>query len=209
MFIIIKEKTMGTKERKERQKTDMQKAILDAALKLFSDDGFENVTMRRIADTIEYSVGTIYLYFKDKNEILFELHKKGFEEFYKKQLNVQHIKEPKERLFAHGTAYIEFAMQNPEYYDVMFISRGPAKQMKEYQEWEEGLRTYDLLKLNIIQAQQTGYLAGVDVEVAAFTFWSLVHGISSLYIRDRLVMIPDDAIQYLIDGSLNLLKKLN
>ena len=55
---------MGVKERKDRQKTEMREAILSAALKLFSDDGYDNVTMRKIADEIEYSVGTIYLYFK-------------------------------------------------------------------------------------------------------------------------------------------------
>lgn len=56
---------MGVKEKKQRQKTEMWEAILNAALKLFSDEGYDNVTMRKIADKIEYSVGTIYLYYKD------------------------------------------------------------------------------------------------------------------------------------------------
>ena len=63
---------MGVKERKVRQKTEMRETILSAALKLFSDEGYDNVSMRKISDKIEYSVGTLYLYFKDRDEIVFE-----------------------------------------------------------------------------------------------------------------------------------------
>ena len=62
---------MGVADRKEREKTEMQKRILDAARVLFLEKGFEKTSIRNIADLIEYSPGTIYLYFKDKNEILF------------------------------------------------------------------------------------------------------------------------------------------
>ncbi len=196
---------MGVKERKERQKTEMREAILSAALKLFSDKSFENVTMRNIADEIEYSVGTIYLYFKDKGEIFFELHNRGFAEFYKKQLSVQRIKDPIERLKAHGEAYIQFAMEYPEYYDVMFISRTPAKAIKKSEHWEEGERTYEILKLNIKQAMEAGYFKNVDLDVAAFSLWSFVHGISALFVRERLSMMPTEFLKPLISGALQFL----
>lgn len=196
---------MGVKERKERQKTEMREAILSAALKLFSDEGYDNVTMRKIADKIEYSVGTIYLYFKDKGEIFFELHNRGFAEFYKKQLSVQRIKDPIERLKAHGEAYIQFAMEYPEYYDVMFISRTPTKEIKKSECWEEGERTYELLKLNIKQAMESGYFKNVDLDVAAFSLWSFVHGISALFVRERLSMIPTEFLKTLITKALEFL----
>lgn len=196
---------MGVKERKERQKTEMREAILSAALKLFSDKGFDNVTMRNIADEIEYSVGTIYLYFKDKGEIFFELHNRGFAEFYKKQLSVQRIKDPIERLKAHGEAYVQFAMESPEYYDLMFISRTPAKEIKKSEHWEEGERTYEILKLNIKQAMEAGYFKNVDLDVAAFSLWSFVHGMSSLFVRERLSMMPTEFIKPLISGALEFL----
>lgn len=198
---------MGIKERKERQKIEMREAILDAALKLFTEEGYENVTMRKIADKIEYSVGTIYLYFNDKSEIFFELHKRGFAEFYKKQLSVQHIKDPIERLKAHGEAYIRFAMDFPEYYDVMFISRTPTKEIKKFKDWEEGLRTYELLKLNIKQAMEAGHFKNVDLEVAAFSLWSFVHGIASLSIRGRLAMMPEEFLQFIISGALEFFSR--
>lgn len=198
---------MSVKERKKRQKTEMREAILSAALKLFSDEGLENMTMRKIAERIEYSVGTLYLYFKDKDEIFFELHTRGFSEFYKRQLSVQDIKDPVERLTEHGIAYIQFAIDNPEYYDLMFISRAPAKIIKKNKDWECGVRTYDLLKQNIMQAKESGKFKNVDLEVAAFSLWAFVHGIASLYIRDRIMIFPAESLRQIIAGSLGFLQR--
>lgn len=198
---------MGVKERKERQKTEMRQAILEAALRLFSDDGYDNVTMRKIADEIEYSVGTIYLYFKDRDEIFFELHKMGFAEFYKRQLTIQNVKDPLQRLTDHGLAYIQFAIDQPQYYDLMFISRIPVKTIKKQHDWQSGHRTYDVLKLNISQARDAGFFKDVDLEVAAFSLWSFVHGIASLFVRDRMMMLPAEAIKPLIAGALKFLER--
>lgn len=198
---------MGVKERKDRQKTEMKEAILSAALKLFSDDGYDNVTMRKIADEIEYSVGTIYLYFKDRDEIFFELHKLGFEEFYKRQLVIQSVTDPLQRLTDHGLAYIQFAIDQPLYYDLMFISRIPARTINKQHEWISGSRTYDMLKLNISQAKNVGHFKNVEVEVAAFSLWSFVHGISSLFVRDRLVMVSAEAVKSLVTGALKFLER--
>jgi AcrR family transcriptional regulator len=198
---------LGIKERKARQKTEMRDLILDAALKLFSDKGYDNVSMRKIADEIEYSVGTIYLYFKDRDEIFFELHKMGFDDFYKRQLAVQDIKDPLQRLTEHGLAYIQFAIDQPMYYDLMFISRIPAKTITEQHEWKSGDRTYEILRLNISQAKDAGYFNDVDIEVAAFSLWSFVHGISSLFVRDRMMMVPSEAIKPLVAGALKFLER--
>jgi len=198
---------MSVKERKDRQKAEMREAILSAALKLFSDDGYDNVTMRKIADEIEYSVGTIYLYYKDRDEIFFELHKLGFEEFYKRQLAVQGVKDPLQRLTDHGLAYIQFAIDQPLYYDLMFISRIPARTINKQHEWISGSRTYDMLKLNISQAKDAGHFKNVDVEVAAFSLWSFVHGISSLFVRDRMMMVPAEAVKPLVTGALKFLER--
>jgi hypothetical protein len=139
--------------------------------------------------------------------MFFELHNRGFAEFYQKQLSVQHIKDPIEKLMAHGEAYIQFAMENPEYYDVMFISRTPAKEIHKHDHWTEGERTYNLLKLNIKQAMEAGHFKNVDVEVAAFSLWSFVHGIASLYVRERLIMMPTEIVRPMISGALQFLKR--
>ncbi|HYQ86264.1 MAG TPA: helix-turn-helix domain-containing protein, partial [Bacteroidota bacterium] len=71
---------MTVAARKMREKEEMKTLVLETAMKLFLDEGFGNVSIRRIAENIDYSPATIYLYFKDKDEILFALHSAGFEE---------------------------------------------------------------------------------------------------------------------------------
>ena len=70
---------MGIIERKERDKQEMRLKILETAKQIFIEEGFEKASIRAIADRIEYSPATIYLYFKDKNELFFSVHETGFE----------------------------------------------------------------------------------------------------------------------------------
>ncbi len=197
---------MSISERKEREKSEMRELVLQTALKLFIDKGFENVSIRKIADAIDYSPGTIYLYYKDKDEILFELHNRGFSEFYKFQLAVQNIEDPIARLDAHGRAYIDFALSNPEYYDIMFIARAPAKKIKLFNNWELGDRTYSLLKDNVKSCIDAGYYQGQNLEAVVFALWAFVHGIASLIIRERMQLVPKDVLQQLTAGALQFMK---
>ncbi|MCE1165415.1 MAG: TetR/AcrR family transcriptional regulator [Bacteroidetes bacterium] len=192
---------MGISERKEREKQDMIKLILDEAMKLFIEEGYENVTMRKIADRIEYSATTIYLYFKDKSEIFYSLLKIAFDKFYESQLSVQNIPDPKERLMAHGLVYIKFAMNNPNYYELMFILDDPVTKMNCPEDWQTSTRTYDLLKKNIQECMDAGCIEKADIEVVAFGLWSLVHGIATLMIK-RGFMVPEPFREYLIYNSI-------
>jgi AcrR family transcriptional regulator len=198
---------MGITERKEREKQEVRKRILDAAMKLFLEEGYKNVTIRKIAEKIEYSPGTIYLYFKDKDDILFTLQTIAFEKFHKAQNSVQNISDPAERLKAHGKAYIKFALENREYYDLMFIMSEPLKNICEPQEWATGLNSYNLLKQNIKACVDSGILPVDDIEVAAFAIWSFVHGIVSIVIK-RGMIFPPEYIDYLVNGAFDYIVKL-
>jgi len=192
---------MGISERKDREKQEMIDLILKEAMKLIIEEGYDNITMRKIADKIEYSPTTIYLYFKDKSEIHYSLINMAFDKFYEAQLSVQNIKDSKERLLAHGIAYVKFAMDNPGYYDLMFIIKEPKESMTCPDDWKSSTRTYDLLKSNIKQCMEDGYIEETDIEVAAFSLWTLVHGIASLMIK-RGFMIPEPFREYLIYNSI-------
>lgn len=196
---------MGTQERKQREKKEMTRHILDAALKLFVEEGFENVSIRKIAKEIEYSPAAIYLYFKDKDEIFFTLHREAMDKFYQAQLSVQSIQDPFERLMAHGRAYVKFAIDNPELYDLMFIMKEPVRNISTPDQWKSGSRSYDILRKNVKECIDSKLIANTDVETVSFSLWAFVHGISSLKIR-RGLMIPDEYIQYLIDGAFEFLK---
>lgn len=193
---------MGIPERKEREKQGMRKRILETAMKLFLKEGFGRITMRRIAEKIEYSPATIYSHFKDKDEILYALHSEGFEELYKRQQAILTIKDPLKRLHRHGEIYLAFALEKPEYYDLMFIMRNPAKKIKEQNAWDIGLRSYEFLKKNVEECMKAGVLPRADVDVATFSLWAHVHGIASLIIRDRCVMFPQEHLHSLVRGAL-------
>ena len=123
---------MGIQERKDREKDVMRRIILDAAIDLFASEGYENVSIRKIAEKIEYSPASIYNYFEDKGSILFELLNDGFDKLYEKQLAVQHIVDTVERFQAHGRAYLDFAREYPHYYNLMFIMHQPMEKIKRF-----------------------------------------------------------------------------
>ncbi|MCZ7362047.1 MAG: TetR/AcrR family transcriptional regulator [Candidatus Methanoperedens sp.] len=207
---------MGRTERKELEKQKMQKLILDTAMRLFLEEGFENITIRHIAQEIEYSPATIYLYFKDKDEILYTLHREGFEELYRRQQTILSIDDPLKRLRRHGEIYASFALENPEYYDLMFIMRNFVK-IKEKKEWDVGLRSYEFLSRNIKECMEAGKFPEVDINMATFALWSYVHGMVSLIIRDRCIMFPErdanhivkEALDFMLDNILDKSRNLD
>jgi AcrR family transcriptional regulator len=196
---------MGISERKARDKQAMKKRILATAMKLFLDEGFGNVSIRRIAAKIEYSPATIYLYFKDKDEILFALHTAGFEELYKRQQEVIKLRNPAKRLRKHGEIYIKFALENPEYYNLMFIMRSPVRKILEHDGLNVGLRSYELFKNDVQSAIDSGYLKNANADIAAFGLWSQAHGIVALILRNRCTMMDKDRLPEIAMEAFNFI----
>jgi AcrR family transcriptional regulator len=194
---------MGISERKEREKQEMRGLILKTAMSLFLVEGFQNVSIRRIAEKIEYSPGTIYLYFKDKDEILHALHDTAFEELFKRQQTVSSITDPLERLRKQGRIYVQFAREHPKHYDLMFIMRGPVRNLKGPEEWDMGRRAYEFLRTNVQECIDAGYFNGFSADIVAFAMWASVHGVASLFVRERC-MCPEDQLEALIDDTLRL-----
>jgi AcrR family transcriptional regulator len=194
---------MGISERKEREKKEMEQLILNSAMQLFIDEGYKNVTIRKLAEKIEYSPATIYLYFKDKDEILFTLQRMAFEKFHNFQASIQSIADPVKRLTEHGKAYVRFALENREYYELMFLIDSPMCPNSPA-DFKAEIDSYQLLKDNLQTCMDSGLMKQMDIEIAAFSMWSFVHGIASIVIK-RGFLIPEDVQKYLIDGALNFL----
>lgn len=178
---------MGISERKQKEKSELKSAILVAARKLFVERGVEETSIRSIAEIIEYSPATIYLYFKDKDDILHELHTQGFQELGQRMRVLMSVENPMERLKALARVYIEFAMQNTEIYDLMFIARAPMHFLEkmEQEDWDEGQRAFDFLLFTVQDCINKGHFKGHDAESLSFMFWSMVHGMVALVVRDR------------------------
>ncbi|OIR12654.1 DNA-binding transcriptional repressor AcrR [mine drainage metagenome] len=201
---------MGIVERKEKQKQDIKKMILDASMKLFVEEGFDNVTIRKIADLIEYSPTTVYLYFKDKDEVFFHLSQLGFEKMLELNQNLAGISNPLMRLYKMGENYIHFGMTNPEFYDVMFIQRAPMDCISKMEEleWSAGNAAIENLKELLKECMDKGLIQKAPVEVVAMAIWGLVHGMVSLAIRSRLdhinkKVLPKDQLMKMMQQSIN------
>ena len=200
---------MGIPERKEKQKLEIRKAILHASMKLFMEQGFENVSMRKIADLIEYSPTTVYLYFKDKNEILFNLHELGFQKMAEYTTDLWTIKNPLIRLAKMGEYYLQFGMENPAFYELMFILKAPMEALElmvENCEWRSGDQALGRLKDAVQECMDKNMIEKGDVNAVAMAIWSMVHGMVSLAIRDRFdKLVPREQIIPMMNKGLTWL----
>jgi AcrR family transcriptional regulator len=192
---------MGSTQRRERERHEMRELILTAAMRLFVEESFEKTTIRRIAEAIEYTPGALYGYFKDKDEILFALHERGFHELVARmEAALVGLTEPAERLAAIGRAYIRFAFDNHQQYDLMFVHKSTGKRIVADAKWDCGHRAYDILR-----AEVTGLIASrgatMDPEIATFGCWSMVHGLVTLVLCDRCVFMPGDALPQIVDAT--------
>ena len=199
---------MGISERKEKQKLEIKKAILDASMKLFVEQGYENVSIRKIADLIEYSPTTVYLYFKDKNEILFNLHEIGFQKMGEYTAPLWTIKNPLVRLHKMGEYYIQFGLENPEFYDLMFILQAPMEALEAVEncEWKSGDQALGRLKETVQECMDKKLIEKGDVDAIAIAIWGMVHGMVSLAIRNRFnKMLASEQIVPMINKGLTWL----
>lgn len=196
---------MGSPERRQREREEMRSLICRAAMKIFLEEGFEKASIRRIAEEIEYTPGAIYSYFEDKDAILFALHTEGFARLRQELLRVNGQRPAFARLEALGRTYLRFALDNPEYYDLMFImSSTIARAQQDAPDdarWTAGQDTYELLRQAVRDCQEEGSLPEHPVEGATLALWSLVHGIGSLAVKQRLAMIPEAQRKAAIDSA--------
>ena len=114
---------MGVKERQEREREAVSRAILDAARELFVAEGYQNVSMRKIAERIEYSPGAIYGYFPSKDDIFFALAEEGFHLLASHPANACESTDLLDAVRQSFWRVYEFSKSHPEYYNLMFVDR--------------------------------------------------------------------------------------
>ena len=114
---------MGIRERQDRERQAVRQAILDAARDLFVSEGYRNVSIRKIAERIEYSPAAIYSYFPSKDDIFFALSEEGFRCLNVKVRTVVGRDDPVAELRASWWAYYEFSKENREFFELMFVDR--------------------------------------------------------------------------------------
>src|SRR6202000_732688 len=112
---------MGILDRKQRQKEEVRASILDTAWQMVVTEGWHSFSIRKVDDAIEYSVPVIYSHFENKDAILLEFNRKGFQ-LLAEALEQAKIgqPDPANQLRFMGRAYWKFAFENKEYYQLMF-----------------------------------------------------------------------------------------
>lgn len=209
---------MGVMERRERERVDTREKILDAARELFAEKGYDGVTMRKVAEKIEYSPTAIYVHFQDKEQLFLEICHTDYRRLAETFARLAQIADPVERLRKVGHAYMQFGIENPNHYRMMFMtSHPPLADAKMEKEMGKGNPEEDAYAF-LVQTVQDALRAGAfrpelnDADLIAQTLWAGVHGVVSLHIaKHDDDWVPWGALQQrsdlIIDGLMQGLLK--
>ncbi|MDR3678755.1 MAG: TetR/AcrR family transcriptional regulator [Flavipsychrobacter sp.] len=170
---------MGITERRQRQKDEVRTSIINAARTLVLEEGWQSLSIRRIAEAIEYSVPVIYDHFENKDAILTEFTMTGYDMLAKslKQAKSQ-SDQPCQQLDAMANAYWNFAFENKEYYQLMF---GLGMPNCESARSIPGLAEFgELLITSIKEVIASSPNQDKDPFLKYHTFWSVLHGLVSI-----------------------------
>jgi len=180
---------LGVKERQEREREAVGRAILDAARELFVTYGYQEVSIRKIADKIEYSPAAIYGYFPSKDDIFFALAEEGFRLLfsYAREQERPPDEDPSERLRRMFWRYYQFSKEHSEYFALMFIDRSVPR-IRDH--WDR-FGFVGQMKHDMVSRVQEAIEAGAcPADTPPHTVFRLLltaaHGAATLRLCDRL-----------------------
>jgi AcrR family transcriptional regulator len=177
---------MGSSERRERERQALQTQILDATRSILSERGYDGLTMRAVADRVEYSVAALYKHFADREELVRALCAHDFYAFAqvlsaRPGTRLDEPSDPLDRLRAIGRSYAEFALSHPEQYRVMFMAPVPVEATAlAYGDPEKD--AYALVARAVQVALDAGHFPGLDKDLVTQSLWAALHGVVSLEI---------------------------
>ena len=175
---------MGIRERRDRQKTILRAEIVEAARELFVKHGYESVSMRRIAEKIEYSPTTIYLYFKDKSELITAICEETFGKLNKKIEKVLTSADAPLAAIRTGLlAYIDFGVRHPNHYRMVFLV--PPQRDEDEFEQSPGYPSYRMLCKLVDAGMSSGEIAKGDVAAISQALWAAAHGVTALLVAHK------------------------
>ncbi len=181
---------MGIGGRRDREKQELKQAILAAAQMLAAKTGWAKVTMRKVAEQIEYSPPTIYEHFQNKEAIITELARRGFRQLLMALQTVDELTiSPEEKFLRMSKAYWDFAWQSPELYQIMY---GLTNTHPSDNSWPEAKETFRVLHLTVQAVMRVEYDAP-ELHDALLITWSLTHGMLSLALESQLDCGPERA----------------
>jgi AcrR family transcriptional regulator len=176
---------MGIKERREREKQITRQAILTSALQIARQEGWSALTIRKVGELIEYSPPMVYEYFANKEDILLELLRDGFRQLTARMQQARtSTAKPEEQAMRIADAYWQFAISNPELYQLMHGQAGVPLDKAVIAQAVQGVCVTAQEAL-VDWAEFRGIVLS-DALGATEIIWSLLHGLVSLALVNRV-----------------------
>ena len=179
---------MTIQTRRARQKALLRQEIIDAARDILARQGFEQLSMRKVAERIEYSPTAIYLHFEDKRDLVFQVCEETFGKLVHEleSLDVE-FKDPVERLREGMRRYVAFGLRHPQHYLATFVAV-PHEQLPEDVERRNnpasnGMRALGILRACVVACTEARRFRTVDADVTARALWASLHGVTALLIQ--------------------------
>lgn len=199
---------MGVKEKRARNKEEFRREILDTARELFIKEGYERFSMRRLAEKIDYSATTIYLYFKDKDDLLFAICEEFFEHFSAQLNHIRSTSQDPVRTLHKALLYLmDFGLKNPNQYKLIFFTKSVYGTREEWVEKESMARnTYFVFKDIVQECINAGKLRDIEVDVVVDTLAIASHGVIAKKIycanfsNDRSEVVAHTLVDVLLRG---------
>lgn len=168
--------------------TDLRRTILDTTRHLLVQDGYKNLSMRKIARAIGYSATSIYLHFESKDALFHALIEEGMMRLNDvlSEAASGHLDDPVARLRALCESYVRFGLENPEYYEVMFMLHPEHMERYPAEKYRRARRSLDLFAETLAVASEHGAVQLGDTRVWASTTWAALHGAVSLQLARRV-----------------------
>jgi AcrR family transcriptional regulator len=198
---------MGIKERHERERETVRRAILDAARGLFTAEGYRHVSMRKIAERIEYSPAALYSYFPSKDDIFFALAEEGFERLYAMGQQAPSGPTPLDTVRSQLQTVYAFSVESPEHFSLMFLDRSVPRIRQHYERFPHLAEMRSNLAGTLVSCIEGGQLPSGTVPLAALKLLlNAVVGAAVTRLCDRLgpgedgEALAHDAIELTLAG---------
>ena len=202
----MKCKIMGVVEKRAKRKEEFRREILDSAREIFINDGYDRFSMRKLAEKIDYSPTTIYIYFKNKDDLLFAICEEFFADFFAELNRIRSVsQDPIDTLRQAYLYLVEFGLKNPNQYKVIFFTKSIYGTMRELIEKESMARnTHLVFKEMIRDCIKAGRLRELDEDVIAPALATASHGLVTmiLYRPDFFNKKSDVIAHSLVDALL-------
>jgi AcrR family transcriptional regulator len=189
---------MGIRERQSRERDTVRRKILDAARTLFLNDGYANVSMRKIAEQIEYSPGAIYSYFTSKEDIFFALAEEGLQFVRSHCAATSDAHSPLERVRDAFWRFYTFSKEQPEYFSLIFVDSAVPRISRDWERFSSMRELRQDIEQDIQQCIEQGIFPRAESPGAVFRLlWTAAYGVAVFRLSHRLAPGEDsDALAH-------------